>query len=309
MSALLDVILPVFLVIGFGYLAVWKGFFSDAGVDGLMKFTQHFAIPCLLFRAIATLDLGAEFSWALLITFYAGAAAGFLAGLLGGRYVFGRSWEDAVAIGFCGLFSNSVLLGLPIAERAFGTQALSFNYAIVAIHAPFCYGIGVTVMEVVRAKGAKLKHLPGRVANAMFHNALVIGIGLGFLFNFSGLTMPSVFADALDLMVRAALPAALFGLGGVLVRYRPEGDLRAILWVCGASLVLHPAIAYGLGNALNLSIDQLRAAVLTGAMAPGVNTYIFANMYGAARRVAASGVLIGTALSVLSVWIWLLILP
>ena len=42
MAALLDVILPVFLVIGFGYLAVWKGYFSDAGVDGLMKFTQKF---------------------------------------------------------------------------------------------------------------------------------------------------------------------------------------------------------------------------------------------------------------------------
>ncbi|MDB4112329.1 AEC family transporter, partial [Yoonia sp.] len=50
MAALIDVILPVFLVIGFGYLAVWKGYFSDAGVDGLMKFTQNFAIPCLLFR-------------------------------------------------------------------------------------------------------------------------------------------------------------------------------------------------------------------------------------------------------------------
>ena len=53
MAALIDVILPVFLVIGFGYVAVWKGYFSDSGVDGLMKFTQGFAIPCLLFRAIS----------------------------------------------------------------------------------------------------------------------------------------------------------------------------------------------------------------------------------------------------------------
>ena len=30
MSALIDIILPVFLVIGFGYLAVWKGHFNDA---------------------------------------------------------------------------------------------------------------------------------------------------------------------------------------------------------------------------------------------------------------------------------------
>ena len=44
-------------------------------------------------------------------------------------------------------------------------------------------------------------------------------------------------------------------------------------------------------------------------MAPGVNTYVFANMYGKAKRVAASSVLFGTALSIVSVWVWLAVLP
>ena len=57
--------------------------FSDAGVDGLMKFTQNFAIPCLLFDAIANLDLSAHFDLALLGSFYTGATIGFLAGLRG----------------------------------------------------------------------------------------------------------------------------------------------------------------------------------------------------------------------------------
>ncbi|SES32785.1 hypothetical protein SAMN04490244_110152 [Tranquillimonas rosea] len=309
MQALIEVILPVFLVIGFGYVAVWRGLFTDAHTDGLMKFTQNFAIPCLLFRAIAEIDLGQEFDLSLLAAFYVGATSGFLFGLLGGRYVFGRAWKDAVAFGFCGLFSNSVLLGLPIAERAFGTEALRFNYAIVAIHAPFCYGLGMTVMEVVRNRGGRPRDTALRVLNAMFHNALVIGIALGFVVNLSGIAIPGVINSALDLMIRAALPAALFGLGGVLVRYRPEGDLRAIAWVCAASLLLHPGVTYLLGLSFGLGTDALRAAVITAAMAPGVNTYIFANMYGAARRVAASGVLVGTGASILTVWLWLSILP
>ena len=61
MQALLDVILPVFGVIGMGYLAVRLGYFKDSAVDGLMSFTQSFAIPCLLFSAIAKLDLGQSF--------------------------------------------------------------------------------------------------------------------------------------------------------------------------------------------------------------------------------------------------------
>jgi hypothetical protein len=43
-------------------------------------------------------------------------------------------------------------------------------------------------------------------------------------------------------------------------------------------------------------------------MAPGVNAYIFANMYGRARRVAASSVLVATGASVITAWLWLMIL-
>lgn len=309
MSALIDVILPVFFVIGFGYLAVWKGYFSDAGVDGLMKFTQNFAIPCLLFRAISTLDLQQNFDLLLLGSFYAGAFTGFLAGLLGARYIFGRDWEDSVAIGFCCLFSNSLLLGLPITERAYGAGALEANYAIIAVHSPFCYGIGITAMEIARNQGAALSALPAKVLRAMFQNALIIGIALGFAVNLSGLPVPGALSDAVDLIARAALPAALFGLGGVLYRYRPEGDMRTICYVVAVSLVLHPAVVWMLAQSGGLGVSGTRSAMLTAAMAPGANAYIFANMYGRARRVVASSVLFATGLSILTVWGWLAVLP
>ncbi|TBX29044.1 AEC family transporter [Nioella sediminis] len=310
MTALLDIVLPVFLVLGAGYIAVWRGLFSDAGVDGLMVFTQKFAIPCLLFTAISTLDLGQGFDWRLLLSYYTGSTTVFVLGILGARFVFGRSMADSIAIGFVALFANSVLLGLPITERAYGIDALVPNYAIVAIHAPFCYVLGITTMEIATATSRDPLRLVTTVGKAVFSNALMIGILLGFAANLSGLEMPGVVGDALDLMIRAALPAALFGLGGVLYRYRPEGDAKVIAFVCGLSLLVHPAIAYCMGQVVtDLTTDQLRSAVLTASMAPGVNAYLFANMYGAARRVAASAVLIGTAATVLTASGWLLLLP
>ncbi len=309
MEALLDVILPVFLVIGFGYAAVFFRLFSDAHVDGLMKFTQNFAIPCLLFYAIATLDLSSGFDPALMVSFYTGAIAGFLVGILGARHLFGRPWEDSVAIGFCCWFSNSVLLGLPITERAYGADALAANYAIVAIHAPVCYGIGVTAMELARNRGRSLFSAVPRVFSSMFRNALVIGIALGFVVNLTSVPIPGVVEDGLALVISAALPAALFGLGGVLTRYRPEGDAKTVVFIAIVSLVMHPAIVWTLGQATNLDQDAFRSAVLTAAMAPGINSYIFANMYGVAKRVSATTVLAATAASIPSIWVWLMILP
>ncbi len=313
MQALIDIIAPVFLVAGFGYFAVWRGWFTQAGVDGLMRFTQHFAIPCLLFTAISRLDLGQSFDWRLLLSFYTGAVSGFSLGLLGARYVFGRNWEDAVAIGFCGLFSNTVLLGLPLTERAWGPGALSANFAIIALHSPVCYGIGITAMEIARARGRAVRKsgsaLAGTVLKAMFSNALIIGIGLGFLVNLTGLILPGALNSGLDMLSRAALPAALFGLGGVLVRYRIAGDLRLIAFICVLALGVHPLITSMLAAWFDLQIQAVRSSVLTAAMAPGINAYIFASLYGRAQRVAASSVLIGTMVSMLSVWIWLQILP
>lgn len=312
MTALFDVIFPVFLVIGFGYAAARFGLFSDSAVDGLMRFAQNFALPCLLFRSIATLNLSDAYDTGLLVSFYAGAFSGFGLCFVGAYYVFKRPLIDSVAIGFAGMFSNTLLLGLPITERAYGPDALEGNFAIISVHSPMLYAFGIGLMEWSRARGQSLSPsaLTRQVLQAIFSQPLVIGILLGFAVNFSGVSLPGAFWSGIDLMARAAIPAALFGLGGVLLRYRPEGDRATIAMVCLASLIVHPGVTWLMATQIfALEAASLRSAVVTAAMAPGVNAYLFAHLYGVAKRVNASAVLIATALSFGSTWMWLSILP
>jgi len=261
MTALIDVILPVFLVIGFGYAVAWRGLFSESAVDGVMRFAQSFAVPVLLFRSIAKLDLGSSYDPGLMISFYAGAFAAFGLGLAGARLLFGRSGPDAVAIGFCCLFSNSLLLGIPITERAYGASALAGNFAIISIHSPLLYTFGITLMEGVRSHGSGTTL--GRVAvnalSGILRTPMVIGILLGFMVNLTGLTLHGSIWAAVDMMASAALPTALFGLGGVLFRYRPEGDMKAIGMVTVLSLIVHPAVALRAG-ALGLRVGNCSTA-------------------------------------------------
>ena len=308
MSALLDVIIPVFLIIGFGYCTVWAKLFSVDTIDGLMRFTQNFAIPVLLFNAIAKVDLVNVFELNLFFSFYFGATIGFLLGFFGSYYLFRRPLEDSVVIGFCCLFSNTVMLGLPITERAYGEDALRHNFAIVSIHAPFCYFLGITVMELVKSSEKSLKKNVITIFKAMFSNALVVGIMLGFIVNISGIHLANSIQASIDMITAVALPAALFGMGGVLYQYRPQGDIGPIIMICAVSLIIHPTIVWFSGVNFDLSETQLKSAVITAAMAPGINTYVFANIYERAKRVASTDVLVSTALSIGTIWIWLSLL-
>ncbi|MFT5341433.1 MAG: malonate transporter [Paracoccaceae bacterium] len=304
-QTLVDVILPVFLVIGAGYATTRAGYFTSVHIDGIMRFTQGLAIPCLLFIAISSLDLSASFDPWLLLSYYSIAALCFFIGMAGARFIFHRDWEDSVVIGFCCMFSNLVLLGLPITERAYGADNLTGTFAIVSLHAPFCYCLGVTVMEIVRNRGKGGLVMLGSTLSAMFKNVLIIAIGLGFVVNFTGFPMPGALNHAVILIARAGLPGALFALGGILVRYKPEGDLRVIIFIVSISLMVFPALVWALGMRLELPQDMFRSAVIASSMAPGFNAYIFANIYGRAKRVAATSVLIATGLSLFSVWFWL----
>ena len=312
MSALIDVILPVFVVLGFGYLAARTALMAESAIDALMRFAQNIAAPLLLFRSIARMDLGAAYDAGLMLSFYIGAFVSFGLCFAGARLVFRRPLKDAVAIGFVGLFSNTLLLGLPITERAYGATALTGNFAIISIHAPLLYAFGITLMEWARSRGEGLSalRLARQTLRAIFSQPLVIGILSGFAVNLTGNPVPQVAWAAVDMIAGTAIPLALFGLGGVLARYRIEGDLGPVVMVSVAALVVHPAVTYGLGRyAFGLGDAALRSAVVTAAMAPGVNAYLFASIYGVGKRVAASGVLVATVGSILTVWGWLHLLP
>ena len=305
---ILLVVLPVFLVIGAGYTATRTGLFHSSAVDGLMVFTQSFAVPCLLFRGLVDLDFGAYFDPRLLFSFYLGAVVAFALGILGARRLFHRRPGEAVAIGFGALFSNSVLLGLPIMEHAYGRAALAPNFAIISIHAPFCYLLGTTAMEFARADGRGLAepprrreiHVPQRADDrprAWLHR------------------QPRAHPAARTGPRRrrhdgrAALPAALFGLGGVFTRYAIRASLAEAGMIAALSLLVHPGIAYALSHwAFHLPEGFVRSAVMTAAMAPGVNSYVFASLYSRGQAQAASAVLLATAASVLTISVWLAVL-
>lgn len=309
MLQILQIVLPVFLVIGTGYAAAYLKVFTAEQSGALMRFATQIAIPCLLFLAISRLDLQAEFRLNVLAPFFIGALASFALTSFGAWFLFGHKPGYRIAIGFAGMFSNLVLIGLSIVELAFGTEALKPAFAIVAVHAPFCYVIGITAMEISRADGVGFVATVQAVVKQVFSNAITVALLLGIVANLLNLTPPAAINTALELIARAALPVALFALGAVLVKHRISTNLGEISMISVNMLILHPVVAYVLGRyVFNLEDDVLKVIVLMAAMPPGMNAYAFADLYDRAKGIAAASLLVSTALSVMSISVWLVIL-
>jgi predicted permease len=309
MVEILTIILPIFLVVTAGFAAVRTNVVTLGAVDGMMSIILRFALPCLLFRELSRLDLAENFNAPLLLSFYTGAVACFCLGLVGARLLFGRPWRDAVAIGFAALFSNCLMLGVPISERAFGAETLGTNFTIISIHSPTCFLIGIAAMELARADGQGAGTAVRLIAREIVRNPLMIGIGLAFLVNLSGLAVPVPVMASVDLLAEAAIPAALFGLGGILTRCEPKRAFGEAAMVVVLSLLVHPLLVTALGTQIfDLPTEVLRNAVLTAAMPTGLIAYVFAQLYGAAPGAAASAVMFATVGSVASVPLWLMFL-
>jgi len=309
MYFVIDVIAPVFVIVLLGYMAVKVNIFPANGISALIAFTNNFAAPMLLFRAMLTLDFATALDPKVIAPFYVAGLIGFVLGIVLARKVFNYRPGEAVSVGFGGWFTNTVLLGIPIVQRAYGVEALPIIFLIIGFHAPSLMTIGMMTMELSRRDGRPLGVAILDALKRVATNPLLIGIACGVTLNLSGSSLPKVLDDATKMMVAAVLPTALFGLGAALTQYSIKKAVLPAAAMSATKTMLHPLLTWViLVPVLGVPHEISRAVVLLAAMPSGINAYIFATYYNRALDVATSTVLLSTLVSVLSIsfWLWFL---
>lgn len=309
MLTVLTIVAPVFALVATGFVAVKFGLYPRTGVHGLISFVNNFATPCLLFRAMLQVDFGSVFNPVLIAGFYTSALISFIIGIVLTRAVFANRPGESIASAFGAMFSNLVLLGIPIIQRAYGDDALQIMYTIVGLHAPTLISVGLIVMEISRRDGAGLGAVSLKAARRVVSNPLLIGIALGLIGNFSGLTLIEP-ADAFTrMMAQAVLPAALFGLGGALNEYRVRDNWVLSATMASIKLAIMPTMAWILLVPIfRVDHEIAKVAIVMSGMPTGINAYVFATSYKRSVDISASTILITTAMSVFSVSFWLYVM-
>ncbi|MBK1796285.1 AEC family transporter [Devosia sp. WQ 349] len=309
MLSILAVNVPIFALIALGYSAVRYRLFPADGVKALIAFVNNFATPCLLFHSILTSDFSSAFNLGIIGPFYLGAWICFGIGIVLGRGWFKLPRGESVAFGFSSMFTNTVLVGLPIMSRAYGDAALPVTLSIIGVHAAILLTTGMVTMEMMRRDGKSLAATLTVAIRRVATNPLIWGIAAGMIASTINLQLIEPAEAFLTMMSQAVVPVALFGIGGALNEFKLSENWRPAFVASLMKLILHPAIAYVLMIwVLHIPMEIARYGILLAAMPAGVNIYVFATYYDRGVSVAANTILIATILSAVTISVWLYIL-
>jgi hypothetical protein len=113
----------------------------------------------------------------------------------------------------------------------------------------------------------------------------------------------------IDMVAVTAIPVAIIGIGATLTLYKLNDQIGEASMVTAISLILHPTLVLLISHfMLDLPKIYVQASVIISAMPPGINGYVFANIYNRAVSVAASSLVIANVISVATITGWLLLL-
>lgn len=299
MLASLLIVLPVFGLIGLGYVARWARLVRETTGEGLSDFVFVLAVPCLLFRTLARADIPAAQPWGYWIAYFSGLAIVWALAMLAAARLFHRRGPELVVSGFAAAQSNTVFVGVPMILKAYGEAGAVPLGLLLAIHLPVTMTIATLLAEGRSAS-------PAMLVKRLFTHPIIIGILLGSAVRPFVDILPPPFWTIVDALAAAAVPCALISLGIAMRRYGLESGLALPAILSALKLGLHPLIVYVLAtHVFAMPAHWSGVAVLFAACPCGINAYLFAERYKQGMADASSAIALSTMLSLFTTAAWL----
>ncbi len=311
---ILTVVLPVFALIGIGYLSARSRLLDASIGDALGDFVFTIAIPVLIFRTLATSSLDDVSPWGFWFAYFSGVAVVWTLGTIVVRRLFKREARAGVIGGISAGFANTVLVGIPLVTALYGEDGLVPIFVLISIHLPLLTVVCALLMERAAVQdgtgsGRSVAAILGTVVRNLIGNPIVIGILAAAAWRLAGLPVSGLLADVLSKIAAAAVPVALFSLGMSMVHYGVRGNLAPAVILSALKTLVMPAVVYVIAaKVVHLPPMWVGVATLTAACPTGVNAFLFANRYGTGHAISANSITFTTAAAVFTTALWMMFL-
>ena len=281
---LIDVIFPVFFVIGIGFYLGKKD--PNINTDLITNFAANIGSPAMIFYSITTTGVTLEifieyFIYALIII------GGFAAI---GVIVLALMKKDVVSELPPLILPNTGNMGIPICLFAYGTEGLGIASAIASVIILLHFTLGVLLAK----KSFSLKIL---ITNMPIYGIIAAVLVLYFDWEVPGFVVNTTF-----LLTYATIFLVLMSLGIALTKLKVVSWLNASV-LSVIRIVIGPVIGFSLIKYLNLSGLAAGVLLIQSAMPSAILTYLVGSMYSEKRVVdsIASVIVTSTLMSFITI--------
>jgi len=303
---------PVVFLIAIGVIAGKLRWIRAEGTKDLSNLVFMVLTQALLFRTMSGVHIE-QLDFAPVMVYFAVAGALFFVLLA----LWGRNSRAAV-LALASIFSNNVMIGIPLIGLAYGDSALVLLFTLISLHSLVLLTSVTVVLELLQAHEmaqagtAPARHRLWTVLQAL-RSAIIHPVPLpiiaGLLFSQTGWTLPGVIDRPLLLLGNAFGPVALLLVGATLAQVALRGQLKEAVLVAAIKTLLHPLLMAVAGWTLGLRGQTLMVLVIAASLPVGANVFLFSQRYQKAQDLVTASVAVSTLLALLSVTLVMMLVP
>jgi malonate transporter len=298
--AVLALTAPLFLLVGIGFALMRWGRWPTVAADWLTRFVFTIAIPAFLFRMMSDFSRLPPVDPTLLVVFFGACLIGFAVGRLLGHAMFRMDGTAQSVFALGGIFSNTVLLGVPIARIALGDAAMPAMSLVIVFNALILWTLVTVSVEWARHRDLSVPGL-AKTLRGVLTNPIVGAILGGTAWGLVGPPLPAILDRTLELVGQPAVPLSLIALGMGLAEYGIREGWRVSVAITVLKLAVQPLVVLALARLTGLPELETRVVVMLAALPVGANVYLMSREFNALEGPVASSLLISTALAALTV--------
>jgi len=290
---------PLFALVFVGYALMRFSGWQKAMSESLSTFVFSVALPAMLFGLMSDFSKLPPVDARLLIAFFGGCLIVFVIGRLIAWKIFALDGVSQSVFALGGVFSNNVLLGLPLAKVALGDAAVPSVALVLVFNALILWTLVTVSVEWARHGSFSVRGF-AKTLRSVLNNPIVAAILSGTIFGLSGLPMPEAISVPVGMVGHAAAPMALIALGMGLAEYGVREGWKISITICAIKLIVQPLVVWALARLLGLPLMETRVVVLLSSIAIGANVYLMSRQFKVLEGPIASSLVLSTGLAALT---------
>lgn len=303
-SVAVNAVFPMFLIIGSGYLLRRMRWLDTPELRKFNMVGFRLFLPCHLFMTIYR----ADFQKSIPLNYLALIVACTLLILLLSVLLTIRT-KDAAQRGVIiqGVFrSNFILIGIPLVTHLCGEESAAATSAIIAVIVPLFNVLAVMSLCVFRGESVPFPTL----IKDILTTPLIVGSIFGFSVRLLHLPLDRFPAllSALDSFSQIATPLLLFILGASFQLSSISKYARPLSFALLGRLILAPLLAISAGVFMGFRGQDLAVLLAVFGSPCASSSYTLVQQMGGDKELAGGIVVAGTALSCLTMSLWIVIL-